>query len=169
MCLRLWTEISSPRDSAVDPTATLEEDTVDPNDQAATGAPKARQDPTWVKRPASLDGFLADLRPTGGPSVHFLHILLPHQPWRYLPSGLKYRERPVGEGLMKEGRWSTERSGQWMPLKPRLVVEVSYDHFTGERFRHGTRLIRWRPDKAAEQCTMDQVKQRQADLMRLLK
>ena len=106
---RLWTEISSPRDSAVDPTATLEEDTVDPNDQAATGAPKARQDPTWVKRPASLDGFLADLRPTGGPSVHFLHILLPHQPWRYLPSGLKYRERPVGEGLMKEGRWSTER------------------------------------------------------------
>ena len=66
-------------------------------------------------------------------------------------------------------RWSTERSAQWMPLKPKLVVEVGYDHFTGERFRHGTRLIRWRPDKAAEQCTMDQVKQRQADLMRLLK
>jgi hypothetical protein len=106
---RLWTEISSLRDSAVDPTATLEEDTVDPNDQAAAGAPKARQDPTWVKRPASLDGFLADLRPTGGPSVHFLHILLPHQPWRYLPSGLKYRDRPAGEGLMKEGRWTTER------------------------------------------------------------
>jgi ATP-dependent DNA ligase len=66
-------------------------------------------------------------------------------------------------------RWSTERSAQWMPLKPKLVVEVGYDHFTGERFRHGTRLIRWRPDKAAGQCTMDQVKQRQADLMKLLK
>ena len=65
-------------------------------------------------------------------------------------------------------RWSTERSAQWVPLKPRLVVEVCYDHFSGERFRHGTRLLRWRPDKAAKQCTMDQVKQKKADLMRLL-
>jgi arylsulfatase A-like enzyme len=105
---RLWTEISSPRDSAVDPTATLEEDTIDANDQAAAGALKAGQDTTWVKRPASLDGFLAALRPTGGPSAHFLHILLPHQPWKYLPSGLKYPERPVGEGPLKDGRWTTE-------------------------------------------------------------
>jgi ATP-dependent DNA ligase len=66
-------------------------------------------------------------------------------------------------------RWSTERSAQWVPLKPKLVVEVCYDHFSGERFRHGTRLLRWRPDKAPEQCTMDQVKHRQADLMKLLK
>jgi ATP-dependent DNA ligase len=66
-------------------------------------------------------------------------------------------------------RWSTERSAQWVPLKPKLVVEVCYDHFSGERFRHGTRLMRWRPDKAPRQCTMDQVKQRRADLMGLLK
>jgi ATP-dependent DNA ligase len=66
-------------------------------------------------------------------------------------------------------RWSTERSAQWVPLKPKLVVEVCYDHFSGERFRHGTRLMRWRPDKAPRQCTMDQVKQKKADLMRLLK
>jgi ATP-dependent DNA ligase len=66
-------------------------------------------------------------------------------------------------------RWSTERSAEWVPLKRKLVVEVCYDHFSGERFRHGTRLMRWRPDKAPQQCTMDQVKQRQADLMRLLK
>jgi ATP-dependent DNA ligase len=66
-------------------------------------------------------------------------------------------------------RWSTERSAEWVPLKPKLVVEVCYDHFSGERFRHGTRLIRWRPDKAPGQCTMDQVKQKKADLMRLLK
>jgi ATP-dependent DNA ligase len=66
-------------------------------------------------------------------------------------------------------RWSTERSAEWVPLKPKLVVEVCYDHFSGERFRHGTRLMRWRPDKAPEQCTMDQVKQKNADLMRLLK
>jgi len=57
-------------------------------------------------------------------------------------------------------RWSTERSTQWQPLRPELVVEVRYDHFTGERFRHGTKLLRWRPDKAARACTMDQVRSR---------
>lgn len=54
-------------------------------------------------------------------------------------------------------RWSTERSEQWEPLAPKLVVEVSFDHVTGERFRHGTRILRWRPDKAPRQCTMEQM------------
>jgi ATP-dependent DNA ligase len=66
-------------------------------------------------------------------------------------------------------RWSTKRSGEWKPLKPKLVVEVCYDHFTGERFRHGTKLLRWRPDKSPKQCTMEQVKQKKADLLKLLK
>src|SRR5258708_35395321 len=44
-------------------------------------------------------------------------------------------------------RWSTERSTEWEPLKPELVCEVRYDHFSGGRFRHGTKLLRWRPDK----------------------
>jgi len=67
-------------------------------------------------------------------------------------------------------RWSTKRSSEWQPLKPKLVVEVCYDHFSGGRFRHGTRLLRWRPDKAPKQCTMEQVAgAKQADLMRLLK
>jgi ATP-dependent DNA ligase len=55
-------------------------------------------------------------------------------------------------------RWSTERSAEWQPLKPDLVVEVRYDHFTGQRFRHGTKLLRWRPDKDPKTCSMDQVK-----------
>jgi ATP-dependent DNA ligase len=54
-------------------------------------------------------------------------------------------------------RWSTKRSMEWEPLQAKLVVEVSYDHFTGGRFRHGTKLLRWRPDKAPAQCRMDQV------------
>jgi len=54
-------------------------------------------------------------------------------------------------------RWSTERSTEWQPLAPKLVVEVEYDHFTGHRFRHGTKVLRWRPDKAPRQCTLDQV------------
>ena len=56
-------------------------------------------------------------------------------------------------------RWSTERSGEWKPVAPKLVVEVRYDHFTNERFRHGTAFLRWRPDKAPKQCTMKQVEQ----------
>ena len=65
-------------------------------------------------------------------------------------------------------RWSTERSAQWCPLKPKLVVEVCYDHFSGERFRHGTSILRWRPDKAPRQCTFDQLKQKVADPMKML-
>src|SRR5437764_15377185 len=65
-------------------------------------------------------------------------------------------------------RWSTKRSGEWQPLKPELVVEVCYDHFSGERFRHGTKLLRWRPDKSPRQCTLGQVKQKKADLIKLL-
>jgi ATP-dependent DNA ligase len=55
-------------------------------------------------------------------------------------------------------RWSTERSAAWEPLRPDLVVEVQYDHFTGARFRHGTKLLRWRPDKDPKQCTLKQVR-----------
>jgi ATP-dependent DNA ligase len=65
-------------------------------------------------------------------------------------------------------RWSTGRSAQWQPLKPKLVIEVRYDHFSGHRFRHGTKFLRWRPDKSPRQCTMDQVVQKKANLAKLL-
>jgi ATP-dependent DNA ligase len=54
-------------------------------------------------------------------------------------------------------RWSTARSAEWQPVKPSLVVEVCYDHVSGGRFRHGTRFLRWRPDKAPRQCRMEQI------------
>ena len=57
----------------------------------------------------------------------------------------------------------------WHPLKPELVVEVCYDHVTGNRFRHGTKLLRWRPDKPPRQCQMDPLAQKKSDLLRLLK
>ena len=58
----------------------------------------------------------------------------------------------TGNAPGQPSRWSTERSAKWEPLRPKLVVEVQYDHFTGGRFRHGTRFLRWRPDKAPRQC-----------------
>lgn len=57
-------------------------------------------------------------------------------------------------------RWSAERNTEWQPLKPSLVCEVRYDHFSGGRFRHGTKFLRWRPDKAPHQCTFAQVERR---------
>ena len=63
----------------------------------------------------------------------------------------------TGDAPGGPSRWSTERTGEWEPLKPKLVVEVRYDHVTGDRFRHGTRLVRFRPDKAPRQCTFEQI------------
>jgi ATP-dependent DNA ligase len=54
-------------------------------------------------------------------------------------------------------RWSTRRSMEWQPLQPKLVCEVRYDHFSGGRFRHGTKFLRWRPDKKPKECTLEQV------------
>lgn len=63
----------------------------------------------------------------------------------------------TGDAPGGPSRWSTERSADWRPLKPELVVEVRYDHVSGGRFRHGTKLLRWRPDKAPAQCTCEQL------------
>ena len=63
----------------------------------------------------------------------------------------------TGDAPGGPSRWSTERSSQWVPVKPRLVAEVRYDHVTGRRFRHGTGFVRWRPDKAPRDCAFDQL------------
>jgi ATP-dependent DNA ligase len=75
----------------------------------------------------------------------------------------------IGNAPGGPSRWNRGKENAWQPLKPKLVVEVSFDHVTSGRFRHGTKLLRWRPDKAPEQCTMDQLAQKQSDLLRLLK
>jgi ATP-dependent DNA ligase len=66
----------------------------------------------------------------------------------------------TGDAPGGPSRWSTERTGEWEPLRPELVVEVRYDHVTGDRFRHGTKLLRWRPDKAPRQCTFEQLERK---------
>jgi len=90
-------------------------------------------------------------------------------------SGIKAKDKPAltdkleavkqaqsftGNAPGGRSRWSTKRSSEWQPIKPKYVIEVSYDHFTGGRFRHGTSIIRWRPDKKPSQCTFEQVKQK---------
>jgi ATP-dependent DNA ligase len=87
-------------------------------------------------------------------------------------SGMSAEERPkllkrlaplvevpgfTGKAPGGPSRWATDRSVQWSPLRAECVVEVVYDQITDGRFRHGTRLMRWRPDKAPRQCTRDQL------------
>jgi ATP-dependent DNA ligase len=93
-------------------------------------------------------------------------------------SGLKTKDKPLmtkkleaearensftGKAPGGPSRWSTKRSSEWQPVRPKFVVEVSYDHFTGGRFRHGTAILRWRPDKKPRQCTMDQIEQKASE------
>lgn len=63
----------------------------------------------------------------------------------------------TGDAPGGPSRWSTERSSEWQPLDATLVCEGRYDHFSGGRFRHGTKLLRWRSDKAPTQCTYAQL------------
>jgi ATP-dependent DNA ligase len=67
-------------------------------------------------------------------------------------------------------RWNRGKSTDWVALRPELVAEVGYDQVTGDRFRHGATLLRWRTDKAPEQCQMDQFEPelRPAELFDLL-
>jgi ATP-dependent DNA ligase len=65
-------------------------------------------------------------------------------------------------------RWSTKHSIEWQPVDPKLVAEVQFDHFTGGRFRHGTKFLRWRPEKDPRQCTMEQVKRENRSALDLL-
>jgi ATP-dependent DNA ligase len=90
-------------------------------------------------------------------------------------SGIKSAERPAltrqleklvkppgftGQAPGGPSRWSTKRSAEWQPLRPSLIVEVEFDHVTGQRFRHGTKFIRWRPDKKPALCGLDQLRQK---------
>ena len=81
---------------------------------------------------------------------------------------LKKKPGFTGNAPGGPSRWSTERTGEWEPVDPKIVVEVAYDHFTGERFRHGTSIVRWRPDKSPRQCTMIQVEHREGKSLALL-
>ena len=54
-------------------------------------------------------------------------------------------------------RWQTEREMEWVALRPELVVEVTFDHASGGRIRHGTKILRWREDKAPRECLLEQM------------
>jgi len=84
-------------------------------------------------------------------------------------SGFKAREKRELVGLLEPyrtgergsgepSRWKSEEELVWEGLRPELVCEVSFDHITGQRIRHGAGFLRWREDKAPEECTLDQLR-----------
>jgi hypothetical protein len=91
-------------------------------------------------------------RPASPRGVHFLDQDADRKDLTKRLEDLRQPPGFTGRAPGGPSRWSSERSGEWEPLKPELVVEVAYDHFTGGRFRHGTKFMRWRPDKAPMQC-----------------
>jgi ATP-dependent DNA ligase len=107
-------------------------------------------------------GLLHHVGFTSGLSASERKALVPRLERLIQPPGFT-GQKPGGPS-----RWSTARSSEWEPLASKLVVEVAYDHFSSDRFRHGTSLIRWRPDKAPRQCTIDQVEMAGRSAMRIL-
>jgi hypothetical protein len=127
----VWRQIVSPNESKEDPFATLEEATVDADEAGDLGDstdPSVRKRLVQsYKRPVSLQRFLSSIGPVDPdePALYFVHVLVPHQPWKYLPSGLKYPERVPGEGKAKGGHWASE---PW-PVRSnhqRHLLQVAY-------------------------------------------
>jgi ATP-dependent DNA ligase len=79
--------------------------------------------------------------------------LLPRLRALEAPEGFGQHARRPGA----QSRWTGDKDLDWVPLRPELVLQVSYDQLTGDRFRHATRFERWRPDKDPSQCTLDQL------------
>jgi ATP-dependent DNA ligase len=85
-------------------------------------------------------------------------------------SGLKAKEKrelvdklapyASGErGSADPSRWAADRELEWVSLRPELVIEITFDHVTDGRIRHGSKILRWREDKAPKECTFDQLDQ----------
>jgi ATP-dependent DNA ligase len=73
---------------------------------------------------------------------------------------LTQRLAPYETGKRGHGdpsRWKSEKELEWIELRPELVVEVTFDHVSGGRIRHGTKILRWREDKAPQECRLEQM------------
>jgi hypothetical protein len=123
----LLSEIVSPEDARRDPTAGFAEPTVAEGDAPPPTDPKFRWDTLDDNQPVRFRKFVTGVAgpPDGRPDLHFLHLLLPHTPWRYLPSGMRY---DAPEDLPTGG------SGWWPQLaRQRHLLQLQYtDRLLGE-------------------------------------
>jgi ATP-dependent DNA ligase len=78
-------------------------------------------------------------------------------PWRDWAEWAEAGAAPAQRMPGAKSRWNRGKDTGWEPLRPERVCEVAYDHLQGRRFRHATRLLRWRPDRSPESCRYDQL------------
>jgi ATP-dependent DNA ligase len=126
----------------------------------------------YLEKKRSVGSLLLGLYNDGGLLDHVgFSSSIRNEDRRELTQKLEKLVKPPGfTGRAPGGlsRWSTKHSMEWKPLDPKLVVEVQFDHFTGGRFRHGTKFLRWRPEKDPRVCTMKQVERENRSALGLL-
>ncbi len=126
-----------------------------------------------VKRVRTIDAVVVGYRPGKEEGTVGSLILGLYDPAGKLhvvghSSGLRAAEKralverlePYETGKRGHGdpsRWKSEKDLEWIELRPELVVEVTFDHASGGRIRHGTKILRWRDDKAPEACALSQM------------
>jgi ATP-dependent DNA ligase len=126
-----------------------------------------------VKRVRTIDAVVAGYRPGKEPNTVGSLMLGLYDAAGELhvvghSSGLRAAEkrtllaelRPYETGKRGHGdpsRWKNEKELEWIELRPELVVEVTFDHSSGGRIRHGTRILRWREDKPPRDCGLEQM------------
>jgi ATP-dependent DNA ligase len=134
--------------------------------------PGERKGMVKVKRVRTIDAVVMGWRPGKEKGTVGSLILGLHEKGKLRPightSGLKAKEKralvkelkPYETGEKGSGdpsRWDADRELEWFSLRPELVVEVTYDHTSGGRIRHGSKIVRWRDDKKPRDCTIDQL------------
>ncbi|HEY7266168.1 MAG TPA: ATP-dependent DNA ligase [Solirubrobacterales bacterium] len=134
--------------------------------------PGERKGMVKVKRVRTIDCVVMGWRPGKHEGTVGSLILGLYEKGKLRPightSGLKAKEKkelvktlkPYETGEKGSGdpsRWDADRELEWFSLRPELVVEVTYDHTSGGRIRHGSKIVRWRDDKAPEDCKIDQL------------
>ena len=135
-------------------------------------SPGQRKGMVKVKRVRTIDCVVMGWRPGKHEGTVGSLILGLYENGRLRPightSGLKAKEKkelvktlaPYETGEKGSGdpsRWDADRELEWFELRPELVVEVTYDHTSGGRIRHGSKIVRWRDDKAPKDCKIDQL------------
>jgi len=142
-------------------------------DKRAPYRPGERTGMVKVKRVRTIDAVVVGYRPgkeegTVGSLILGLYDVGGELHVVGHSSGLRAREKralverlaPYETGERGHGdpsRWQSERELEWIALRPELVVEVTFDHMSGGRIRHGTKILRWREDKAPRECLLSQM------------
>jgi Sulfatase len=132
----VWAKIVSPRRSDENPTAQFSEATA--GDRGQPGAKPRKQGPTFrfdqlkANQPTRFADFLDQLRPSDRPTLHFLHLLLPHQPWKYLPSGVQYSYPPINFGYDRKVGWTTQAPPVQLGQQRHLLQLAYTDRLVGE-------------------------------------